>query len=275
MSQSPASKPSPSTTTASRHSQTDNAAVTALAALNEPVRRRLYEHAASSANGVSRDGAANALGVPRSVAAFHLDKLVEVGLLDAEYRRPPGRGGPGAGRPAKWYRRSDLEFGCAVPDRRYHLAAALFAEAVSCALETGTPLPQALRSAAQTHGRELGAELPDTTSAPELTSALAETLAKEGYEPRVVDAGASTGPCGCEQTITLGNCPFHALAEAHRTLVCSMNLEIFSGLAEAAGLGPEAARLDPDADECCVVLHVRPQEAPHHPRPGKTQRPTG
>ena len=83
-----------------------DAQVAGIAALDEPVRRDLYLHVAAQAEPVSRDAAATAVGISRSLAAYHLDKLAAAGLLDVEYRRPPGRSGPGAGRPAKLYRRT-------------------------------------------------------------------------------------------------------------------------------------------------------------------------
>ena len=79
---------------------------------------------------VGRDEAAAAAGVGRALAVYHLDKLVEAGLLTASYQRPPGRGGPGAGRPAKLYTRSDREFAVTVPPREYQLAARLLVQAV-------------------------------------------------------------------------------------------------------------------------------------------------
>ncbi len=82
-------------------------AVGAIALLDEPKRRRLYEYVAESDEPVGRDQAAAALGISRELAAFHLDRLVEGGLLETEYRRRSGRGGPGAGRPAKLYRFRD------------------------------------------------------------------------------------------------------------------------------------------------------------------------
>ena len=80
--------------------------VAGVAALADPVRRRLYEHVVSRAGAVGRDEAAAAAGIKRPLAAFHLDKLVAEGLLDVEYRRLTGKTGPGAGRPAKLYRRA-------------------------------------------------------------------------------------------------------------------------------------------------------------------------
>jgi predicted ArsR family transcriptional regulator len=232
-------------------SETD--ALAALAVLNEPLRRRVYEHVATSPSGeVSRDGAAAALRVPRSVAVFHLDKLVDAGLLEVRYRRPPGRGGPGAGRPAKWYRRAPGEISVSVPERHYGLAAELLARAVERAGEGASDLDigDLLADVARAYGHDLASELgssPTGASASEARPALLEhlvgLLAHHGYEPRV-----SGG------VITMANCPFHALAEEHRDLVCHMNHDLLSGVAEKAGLPPEAARLDPEPGRCCVTI---------------------
>src|SRR6476661_2344927 len=81
-------------------------AIAAAAVLAEPVRRALYEHVADRDAPVDRDEAAAATGIGRPLAAFHLDRLVAAGLLEVEYRRRSGRTGPGAGRPAKFYRRT-------------------------------------------------------------------------------------------------------------------------------------------------------------------------
>jgi len=234
-------------------SETD--ALAALAVLNEPLRRRVYEHVATSPGGeLSRDGVAAALGVARSVAVFHLDKLVDAGLLEVHYRRPPGRGGPGAGRPAKWYRRAPGEIAVSVPERHYDLAAELLARAVERAGEGAADLDieDLLADVARAHGRDLARRFrsaPTETSAGEARSALLERLvrllARHGYEPRL--AGG---------VVTMANCPFHALAEAHRDLVCRMNHELLSGVAEEAGLPPGAARLDPDPERCCVTIVV-------------------
>ena len=105
---------------------------------------------------MGKDEAAAAMGVPRSVAAFHLDRLVADGLLTTEYRRLSGRQGPGAGRPAKLYRRAEGEFSVSLPDRRYDLAARLLAAAVDEATRTGIPVAQALTEVSTERGRRLG-----------------------------------------------------------------------------------------------------------------------
>ncbi|HVX23583.1 MAG TPA: helix-turn-helix domain-containing protein [Acidimicrobiales bacterium] len=241
--------------------------VAVLAVLAEPVRRRVYDHVVASGHApVSRDGAARALGVPRSVAAFHLDKLVEAGLLVAEYHRPTGRGGPGAGRPTKWYRRGDQEIAVTVPERRYGLAAALLARAVERSARDAMPVTRALCDVAREEGHRIGAALrpggaepggtePGGTGASgtgasgaavgTVRARLVQVLAENGYEPR------AEGPL-----VTLANCPFHLLTEEHRDLVCTMNHELISGVADQAGLPRDATRLDPGKGRCCVTITV-------------------
>jgi predicted ArsR family transcriptional regulator len=213
----------------------------ALAALAEPLRRRLYRFAVAEAAGVTRDAAAGALGVARSVAAFHLDKLVAAGLLEAEHRRPPGRGGPGAGRPTKWYRRAAREVAVSLPQRRYRLAAEVLADAAEQA-SPGVSPDDALRHAARAHGRRLGAALSEAVGAGD-GDHLVEVLRENGYEPQREGS-----------TVWLANCPFDALVACHRQLVCEMNLHLLRGLAEAAGFSPGSARLDPKPGRCCVTL---------------------
>lgn len=219
----------------------------ALAALAEPQRRRLYLHVVSATAPVSRVSAAGALGVPRSVAAFHLDKLAELGLLEVEYRRPEGRAGPGAGRPAKLYRRSTKEVTFNVPERRYDVAASLLAAAIAEAGERAESTSETLTVVARDYGRALSAEIRGTgpRSSLQLLGRLATVLAAHGYEPRL-DGGV----------MTLENCPFHALAEEHRELVCGMNHEVIASLVEAAGMPRECAELTPHEGRCCVTVRA-------------------
>src|SRR5439155_17253472 len=110
--------------------------IAGVASLAEPQRRALYRFVVSRGDAVSKDEAAAAMGVARSVAAFHLDRLVADGLLTTEFRRLTGRQGPGAGRPAKLYRRAEREVAVSLPARQYDLAAALLAAAVDDATRT-------------------------------------------------------------------------------------------------------------------------------------------
>src|ERR1700693_1049421 len=163
-----------------------------LSSLYDPVRRRLYEVVCERAEPVGRDEAAAAAGVGRALAVYHLDKLVEAGLLTASYQRPPGRSGPGAGRPGKLYLWSDREFAVTVPPREYELAARLLVQAVE-ADPTGRSRA-VLLEAARRLGTELGSAFrpsPAGRDAGEQDAAGPEAgerdvksvLTQQGYEP--------------------------------------------------------------------------------------------
>ena len=221
--------------------------IAGVSSLAEPQRRALYRFVVGRDAAVSKDEAAEALGVARSVAGFHLDRLVADGLLTTEFRRLTGRRGPGAGRPAKLYRRAEGEFSVSLPARRYDLAAELLASAVSQAIEAGAPVGEALRGVAVARGRELGDQARQRAgrhpSRRALVDAALALLEEQGYEPR-----ARGGE------VVLANCPFHALVEEQRDLVCGMNHDLLSGMADALGGHVVTARLEPSDDCCCVRL---------------------
>src|SRR4051794_25604243 len=126
-----------------------------IGALADPARRALYRYVAASASPVSRDQAAEDVGLARHTVKFHLDRLVDEGLLETEYRRLSGRQGPGAGRPAKLYRRSTREFDVTLPERHYDLPGRILAGAVEAAAVKGTPVLDAVGEAAAREGRQL------------------------------------------------------------------------------------------------------------------------
>ena len=222
-------------------------------ALAEPVRRALYLFVAEQPEPVSRDEAAAGVDVPRHTAKFHLDRLVADGLLQVRYQRPPGRGGPGAGRPTKRYLRADQDVAVSLPPRRYDLAGRLMAAAIDRSTAEDVPVLDALRRTAARHGRELGARAtqvdPPPASPAQVVERTCAVLAEEGYEPRA-DGGE----------IVLANCPFHALAADHTSLVCGMNLALLGAMGDALAGPPAgatvAARLEPAPGRCCVVLTV-------------------
>ncbi|HEY4378397.1 MAG TPA: helix-turn-helix domain-containing protein, partial [Acidimicrobiales bacterium] len=129
-----------------------------IAALDQPLRRDLYALLVARGAWVTRDEAAAALDVARSVAAFHLDKLAEAGVVEVSYERTSGRTGPGAGRPSKRYRRSGDEVSASVPDRHYDLAGSLLATAIAESTRTGDPVTQCLSATAHAAGRRAGEE---------------------------------------------------------------------------------------------------------------------
>jgi predicted ArsR family transcriptional regulator len=218
-----------------------------IAALAEPIRRALYRYVIAQPGPVDRVDAADAVGVAHHAAKFHLDKLEADGLLETEYSRPPGRRGPGAGRPAKRYRRSSSDVVVSLPERRYGLAARVMAEAITLAASSGRSITQALRDAASVAGRGLGEQAreqagPRARRGPAV-KAVGDVLAECGYEPRL--AGG---------TITLANCPFHALAENYTDLVCGMNFDLLDGLTRTCDRAGLQAVLNPAPDRCCVVI---------------------
>jgi predicted ArsR family transcriptional regulator len=223
------------------------ARVAGVAALAEPARRDLYQYVVGQPDAVSRDQAAEGIGVPRHTAKFHLDKLVEEGLLVTEFRRLTDRSGPGAGRPAKLYRRAPGELAVSIPPRRYDLAGHLMAAAIEDSARHGTPAAEALNVAAATCGAVLGTEARqragESADPAWQRDAACQVLAAQGYQPRE-DAG----------TIALHNCPFHALAQEHTDLVCGMNLALLDAFAVQLGEGRMTASLRPDPDRCCVLL---------------------
>ncbi|AYF74406.1 transcriptional regulator [Nocardia yunnanensis] len=195
--------------------------IEAVALLQDPIRKRLYDYVVAAGHDVGRDEAAAAVEIKRPLAAFHLDKLTEAGLLDAVFRRPDGRTGPGSGRPAKFYRRAEAEFAVSLPERDYRTVATILAEAVE-----HEGFEAAIAEAAAAHG-------PVVTGG-ELFAALAE----RGYEPYRDGA-----------VIRLRNCPFHRLALDFPPLVCGMNLALLAGPAAEAGW---TARMDAAPGRCCV-----------------------
>jgi predicted ArsR family transcriptional regulator len=230
--------------------------VTMVAALAEPIRRELYRFVASQTDPVSRDSAAEGVGVARHVAKFHLEKLVDDGLLEFEFRRLSGRGGPGAGRPSKVYRRSQLEVTVSVPDRRYELAGQILAQALTDAEKLDIPVQLSLRIAARSAGRSLGkvghVRNEETATQVEWRNATLEALEQGGYQPRT-ELG----------DILLSNCPFDSLARTYTDLACGMNLDLLEGLvASHAGAG-FTAKLDPEEGRCCVRLCQTDTDAPH------------
>lgn len=218
----------------------------ALGALSDPVRQALYAHVANSAEPVSRDGAASAVGISRALAAFHLEKLVRARLLRGEFERARL---PRRGRPRKLYRAAG-DLSITMPPRNYALVGRILGRAVtarwrsmrryvaSAAREHGELLATAARHRAGTHATRA-----------RLVTALRTELDDLGYAPHVKG-----------DTITLRNCPYLALSEEQRTAVCHLNCEFLGGLARSFDAAVEvvphpAAPAAPEG--CCAALRLR------------------
>lgn len=219
--------------------------ISAVAALDEPTRRRLYDYVVRQRAPVGRDDVAAAMRISRATVAFHLDKLADEGLLDVTFERRTGRTGPGAGRPAKLYQRSQQQVVVSLPERHYDLAGHLLAAALEEADRSGLP-PRPILGR---HARELGEQLGEAARGPDASPAEAVLLALElhGFEPRADG-----------EEVVLGNCPFHRLATTHTQLICGMNLSLLEGLLAGLGQTGMCARLDPAPGHCCVRLAPEP-----------------
>ncbi len=211
--------------------------------LAEPTRRAVFEAVRAARRATTRDEVAEKVGIQRRLAAFHLDRLADAGLLSVTYARPDGRTGPGAGRPAKRYDARHAQVTLSVPPRRHDLVGRLLARAVA-----ENPLDAADRAGqlAEDEGRRMG-ELRRPTGRPSSATTLAaasDALAAIGYEPERE-----------RSALRLRNCPFHDVMESAPELICALNHRLITGL--LAGLEAPRhvhAELQPTPGQCCVTI---------------------
>jgi predicted ArsR family transcriptional regulator len=217
-----------------------------MAALRDPTRRRLYRYIERQPAAVGRDEAAKAVGVSRALAAFHLEKLVGVGLLTPEYRRLSGRTGRGAGRTSKLYRRGARQFELSLPERHYDVLARLLAESITAGQPTS---PDA--QPAHEYGRALGTRsrrrLRGTPQPARLLQCVEDVAEKLGFDP-YRDAS---------DRVRLRNCPFDPLSRLYTPLVCGVAQAILTGVVE--GLGGDQLTVDREMrpETCCGIISTR------------------
>lgn len=204
----------------------------AVTMLSDPSRRGLYDYVRRQDHPVGRDEAATATAMSRGLAAFHLDKLVEAGLLQARYQAPADQP-RGRGRAPKVYEATGEGLAVTIPERRYELIADILAAAVA---DGGEPASEVAARLAYTRGRDLSAALPPGDD-------VLGALAGLGFEPRAAAAA-----------VTLHNCPFHALAARHTALVCGLNHAFLTGLVDGLGARDAEAVLAPQPGRCCVEI---------------------
>jgi predicted ArsR family transcriptional regulator len=230
--------------------------VVGIASLADPLRRRLYRYVVHSDTAVGREAAAEAVGVAVHTAKFHLDRMVADGLLEVEYRRLTGRTGPGAGRPAKLYRRSGRDFSVSLPERHYDLLSDVLADAAEASVARRLPIDEVAPEVAHRHGELLGVEWADHAGSELPLELLAKALDDVGYEPRLVD-----------EQLVLENCPFDRVAREHTALVCGLNVDFVRGVVDGLGCAGVSASLQPAPGRCCVsARHADP--SPDMPGPG-------
>jgi predicted ArsR family transcriptional regulator len=220
----------------------------ALQLLAEPTRRALFQACRQAGAPVTREELASAVGISRRLAAFHLDLLADAGLLTVDYARPAGRGGPGAGRPAKRYTAAPVDLELSLPPRRYDVAARVMARGLAVASEQGGDALETTFDVAHDEGARIGRlrRGRGRLSATATTDAAVDVLTDLGYEPR-----RDGGTC-----VELCNCPFDSVVDVAADVVCGLNKNFVSGVLEGIGGHRDVrAELDPAPDRCCVVLN--------------------
>ena len=204
---------------------------------------------------MTRDVAAEAAGISRSLAAFHLDKLVDRGLLKFEYARPEGRSGPGAGRPSKVYEPSDVEVEVSIPERHYDVIGKLLVDSILAEPGQKARVGAAAKVAAG-EGLRIGEQIraenrirpPGTERA---LATAADILRDRGYEPYPTEDGS----------LRLRSCPYHVVARHAPELVCGMNRAFIEGIIRGIGNQSLEVALEPTPGQCCVVLRPGRREA--------------
>ena len=220
--------------------------VAVIGVLGDQLRRRLYNFVREQQAPVSRDAASQEAGVSRKLAAFHLDKLVDAGLLQVAPR--PDTPARLLGRPPKHYRPATVDVSVSIPERRYELIGRILVDAIAAPGRGESPLDAAVRVGRAT-GMHLGREVAGARRlgrlGPERAISVAlEVLKDLGFEPaRTPDGG-----------LVLRNCPFQALARKAPELVCAVNHAFATGLIRGLGNERVSIALAPRPDRCCVTL---------------------
>ncbi|MEU6012118.1 helix-turn-helix domain-containing protein [Streptomyces sp. NPDC047453] len=226
----------------------DHVSLSTLAALGDELRRRMFEFIRQERRPVTREEVADDLGISRKLAAFHLDKLVSVGLLQAHYGSSTGI--RKVGRRPKVYEPVAEAIAVTIPERRYGMLADVLTEAVLTEAEGEAARDTALRVAYRRGETLGGAEReqvqPGRLGAEQGLSLAAEMLEKFGYEPE------RTAPT----LLRLRNCPFHPLAAKAPELVCAVNQAFLAGYLHGLGSDKNTAVLAPRPGACCVELRA-------------------
>jgi predicted ArsR family transcriptional regulator len=229
--------------------QGDAEVLRVLAVLDDPSRRSLYEAVRAADRPVTREQAAAAVGISGKLAAFHLDKLVAAGLLEATYDAGARR--RTLGRTPKAYRPSTLELRFSLPERRPEALAELLVDAVTSAGADESPRHAALR-AAETAGQRLGAGIRAERRTGRLGAERALTIVEDVLRRQAFEPARVTSTC-----IRLRNCPYQPLATRATELVCGMNEQFMTGLLRGLDARSVEAVVAPTPDACCVELRSR------------------
>jgi len=224
------------------------AAIRAVAALEDDLRKAMYEFIRTARQPVTREQAAEAVGISRKLAAFHLDKLVAAGLLRSDFE-PIGR--RRVGRAPKAYSPVDTDIRVSLPERQHDVLAAILVDGV-LSESAGETAEQAVLRAAEHRGRSLAeterSQLrPGRLGAERALTLSADLLSRHGYQP---DRVSTTRVC-------LRNCPFHPISRQSPQFVCGLNHAFLTGFLQGLDASTVEAVLEPRPGECCVELRQR------------------
>lgn len=219
-------------------------AITAVATLHDDLRRSMYAFVRRVRRPVTREEAAATVGISRKLAGFHLDKLVDVGLLSARYAAVERK----VGRAPKVYELTDADVRVTIPQRQPELLAEILLDAVLTASAAEPAREVALRAAAD-RGREIGTAArartrPGRLGVERALTLVVQVLERHGFEP--VREGS--------RRVRLRTCPFQPLVGKAPELVCGMNRAVLAGVLDGMDATTVQAVLDPRAGECCVEL---------------------
>jgi predicted ArsR family transcriptional regulator len=219
----------------------------ALDVIGDPALRTTLLYVRRNRCSASIGEVASATGVHRNVARRRLERLSAAGLLTTGFERRSGRGGPGAGRPAKVYAPAPETAAIEFPERHYADLLGLLAEDVSPARRAATGLRFGAMLAAAANiapAKEPRAGL----------ERLCDAVGRLGFQARVERLAWNRA------VIVTPTCPLRPLVVANRA-ASDLDRGMWRGLVAAAvdGLAADDVRcgahgcLDPCAP-CRVVL---------------------
>jgi predicted ArsR family transcriptional regulator len=152
-----------------------NQTIVRLCVLDDPARRAAYLAVRTAGRPLTRAEVADEVGMSVRLAAFHLEKLLAEGFLEATYERDERS--VGVGHPAKRYRPTGLQLEVSLPPRRYDLAAEILAEALEA--QSSDPPLESLADTAAEYGRQIGSRARARKGGSRVLTALNGI----GYEP--------------------------------------------------------------------------------------------
>jgi predicted ArsR family transcriptional regulator len=196
-----------------------------ISALQDPTRRRILLDFYVHQTEWTTAEVAEAVGVHRTVAHAHLERLVALGYLVSGQRRGT------SGKPAKLYRLTGRQIELSYPVRRFARLAAELAQALRGVSEGSDAARQA--------GRRYGASLV-TKPADSPESALHQLA------PLAADYTFADGE------IVARNCIFREACERAQDIVCEFHAGILEGALRQAGLDLRTAAFRDYAEKGCA-----------------------